>query len=225
MITIEEIRLNNLRLLVKEYGTQKALAEVLNKAYAQINQWMNRSTNSKTGKPRSISSRMCREIEEKLEKPMGWMDIDHGLGNVTEIKQADFNRVPLISWSLSKNWRDMLETFKAEEALDWPPCPVPHSRATFALRIQGTSMHNPAGRPDFSEGDIIFIDPEVPPQHRRFVLVNIVGEKESVFRQLIVEGGKSYLFALNPIWPERMVPVDETMTIIGVLIVKHEVFT
>ena len=222
MITIDEIRLNNLRLLVKEYGSQKALSDALDKAYAQINQWINQSINWKTGKPRTISSRMCREIETKLNKPTGWMDVDHGLGNVTEVREADFNRVPLISWLQATNWRKLVDTFKLEDAEDWPPCPVSHSRSTFALKVQGMSMHNPAGRPSFSEGDIIFIDPDVTPQHRFLVVVSIAGEKEAVFRQLVIEGDKQYLFALNPIWPDRMMPVDETVTIIGTAIAKQE---
>jgi len=222
MKTIEEIRTENLKNLVKEFPTLQAFADAIDKPHSQVGQWIHRYTDARTGKPRTIGSRMCREVEIKLGKPTGWMDVDHGLGNVTEILEADFNRVPLISWLQATVWRTLVETFKPEDAIDWPPCPVPHSRSTFALKIQGMSMHNPAGRPSFSEGDIIFIDPDVSPQHKNLVLASVAGEKEAIFRQLVVEGGKQYLFALNPIWPERMLPVDETITIIGTAIVKQE---
>ena len=74
MKTIEETYRARLRLLIAEYGSQAALARAIDKAPAQISQWVNGSPSSITGPPRSLKSETAREIEEKLNKPKGWFD-------------------------------------------------------------------------------------------------------------------------------------------------------
>lgn len=68
MQTIEEIRVENLRRLVREYGSQAALARALGKHPNQVNQWTGK------GSDRAMHSNSAREIEELLKKPRGWMD-------------------------------------------------------------------------------------------------------------------------------------------------------
>jgi hypothetical protein len=78
MDTIEETRLKRLAILMKEFQnecrTDTAFAEKIGKSESQLSQWLNRSHDSKTGKPRNISSQIAREIELKCGKPRGWMD-------------------------------------------------------------------------------------------------------------------------------------------------------
>lgn len=74
METVEDIRRMNLRHLVGEMGSVRAVADALGKSSAQISQWLNASPDSKTGKPRNISAVSARDIEEKLGKPRGWFD-------------------------------------------------------------------------------------------------------------------------------------------------------
>mgnify|MGYP002777404089 CR=1 FL=1 len=74
MSTVEQARLQRLALLIGQYGGQRILADLIGKAPAQISQWVNRAPNSRTGKPRAISSKSAREIEFALGKPEGWMD-------------------------------------------------------------------------------------------------------------------------------------------------------
>lgn len=74
MHTIEETRRLRLEMLVLEFGSQVALATKIDKAPAQLNQWLRAAPNSETGKPRALSSEIAREIEEKTGKPTGWMD-------------------------------------------------------------------------------------------------------------------------------------------------------
>lgn len=77
MKTCSEIRVDNLRNLVSEHGSIVRLAEKIDKAEAQISQWLNSSKNSKTGKPRNMSDDMARLIEQKCGKERGWLDHDH----------------------------------------------------------------------------------------------------------------------------------------------------
>jgi hypothetical protein len=74
-MTIDETRRANLLILIKEAGSITALAELLHHNSAtQVSQWKNASTDHNTGKPRSISTRSARRLEEVCKKPAGWMD-------------------------------------------------------------------------------------------------------------------------------------------------------
>lgn len=75
--TIDQIYRDNLRVLVNEFGTQDALATQLEKSPAQLSQWINASKDSKSGKPRRLSTDMARYIEVRCGKPAGWMDEPH----------------------------------------------------------------------------------------------------------------------------------------------------
>lgn len=77
MRTIEEIRLDNLLVLITEQGSTNNFCEKIGKSYAQVNQWVNRSIDHKSKKPRSINSLSARNIEDKCNKPAGWMDNVH----------------------------------------------------------------------------------------------------------------------------------------------------
>ncbi|MNV51647.1 Peptidase S24-like protein [compost metagenome] len=90
MQKIEEIYRARLRMLVEEAGTQRALADRIQKSAAQISQWLNGSPDSKTGKPRSMDRRTAREIERRFPKPDGWMD--QPVGSV----QADNEQSPYL---------------------------------------------------------------------------------------------------------------------------------
>ena len=66
MEDIKSARLANLKMLLKEHGTQRALADALDIVPNQISQWVNGN--------RAIGEKIARKIEEKLEKGHGWMD-------------------------------------------------------------------------------------------------------------------------------------------------------
>lgn len=61
-------------MLIKEHRNAVSLAKKLGIEEGQLSQWKNRSIDSKTQKPRSISSESARFIESKTGKPRGWMD-------------------------------------------------------------------------------------------------------------------------------------------------------
>lgn len=78
----------------------------------------------------------------------------------------------------------------------------------FALRVKGGSME-----PRFKDGDVIFIDINRQPVHLSFVIAQLDGWSEITFKQLVIEGGRSFLRALNS---ERKIEIDMDV-IIGVV--------
>ena len=63
--------------------------------------------------------------------------------------------------------------------------------------------------PKFHDGDLIFVDPEAAPISGRYVVVRLEGSHEATFKQLIVEGDRQFLKAVNPDWPQRIIEVVE----------------
>lgn len=74
MPPVDVIRRENLKRLASEYTSVANLAKVLGRSSSQVSQWINANKDSKTGKPRTISSASARMIETACGKPQGWMD-------------------------------------------------------------------------------------------------------------------------------------------------------
>lgn len=128
--------------------------------------------------------------------------------------------VPLISWVQAGNWSQIVDNFAPGDAEDWLPCPAYFGPRTFALRVRGLSMYNPGGEKSYNDGDIIFVDPDRAANHKSMVVVRLDDEEEATFKQLIIEGKRTYLKALNPAWPNPIIEVNQNATICGVVIGK-----
>lgn len=94
MKPIEDIRRENLALLVQEYGSVNALANQVGRDPAQVSQWLNGSAHSVTGKRRGMRPESVRRIEDRCGKPSGWLDTDHSSAAVTPNNQHVAPREP-----------------------------------------------------------------------------------------------------------------------------------
>ena len=72
--------------------------------------------------------------------------------------------------------------------------------------------------PKFHDGDLLFVDPQATTDYGRYVVVKPDDSPEATFRQLILEGERRYLKALNPDWPNRIIEIDESAIICGVVV-------
>lgn len=79
-------------------------------------------------------------------------------------------------------------------------------------------MENPGSYPSFRDGDIIFVDPDREALHKSLVIAKRENEQHAVFKQLVMEGDRRYLKALNPAWPEPVIELKEGASIVGVVI-------
>lgn len=217
---INPIRLTNLELLIGEAGSATKLARAAGTSDSYLSQVRNQLP-TKKGTPRAIGDNLVEKLEHAMNKPQGWMDGPHS-GDVNKTPQHDGpglrSLYPLLSWVQAGNWCDISEGFAPEYGVELLPCPVKCSPESFVLRVRSTSME-----PKFYEGDLIFVDPNVPADHGKYVVVRLDESNQATFKQLIVEDGKQYLKALNPDWPNRIIEVEEESTICGVLVFKGEV--
>lgn len=123
-------------------------------------------------------------------------------------------RAPLISW-LDAGLPPDASHFKGPQVEQYVPVTRRVSRQVFALRVTGDSMDT-----EFSEGDVIIVDPAVPPEHKRFVVARLPGVAEATFKQLITDGGRKYLKPLNPRYP--IVELESAAQICGVVVSKYK---
>jgi SOS-response transcriptional repressor LexA len=124
-------------------------------------------------------------------------------------------QVPVISWVRAGSWAEVADPYEVGDAEMWLPVPKRAGQRTFALRVRGISME-----PRYQEGDIIFVDPDAEAHHGSRVVVRLEQEKEATFKELVIEGERRYLRALNPAWPDPLLEVTKEAVIVGVVIGK-----
>lgn len=184
--------------------TQKETAKSVGVSHATISQWES-DINSPKGKNLFELSKTLRCSQEWLlhgrDKP------DSNVSPGPDIK----GKYPLISWVQAGTWSSIYEE-PLINAVRYP-CPVACSDKTFVLRVQGISME-----PRFSEGDLIFVDPEAEVKSRKFVVARLDDSNEATFKQIIIEGEMKFLRPLNPNWPEQLIPINGNCTIVGVVV-------
>lgn len=131
-----------------------------------------------------------------------------------DLKQINLsNKVPVISKVQAGTWHEAVDPYEMGEGVEFLFCPQKHSDRTYALEVEGESM-----LPSFSEGDYIFVDPEVEPSTRDFVVAKNIETNTVTFKQLIFEDSVPILKALNTSWHEPFIPLGDSHEIIGVVI-------
>jgi SOS-response transcriptional repressor LexA len=118
-------------------------------------------------------------------------------------------KVPLLRW-------DQIDQMVVREQ---PPClinakalletDVP-GRRTFALQIRDDSM-----QPLFSEGEIVFVNPDLSGEPGQYVVVEMEegGPEGALLRQLKAIGGQAFLHPLNRLY--EALPVTKQQRVLG----------
>jgi phage repressor protein C with HTH and peptisase S24 domain len=126
-------------------------------------------------------------------------------------------RVPLLSLAQAGRFAESVYPNHLGDAEDWIEFPKKrHGSRTIALKVSGESME-----PDYHNGDIIYIDPDVAPIHGKDVAVRLGERNEVTFKRLVVEGERRYLKSLNPNWPDKFIHIPADARIIGVVVGKY----
>lgn len=127
--------------------------------------------------------------------------LTYGVTEVSELysKMPD-GYVPIITWEQAEIFSNPFEdASKLPEITEYIINPHPSNKYKnlYALRIVGDSMIGHIK--SFNPGSIIIIDPLLSPKHGDYVLVHDgTPDSEAILRKLTIEGGTSWLNALNP---------------------------
>ncbi len=122
-------------------------------------------------------------------------------------------QVPVISWDQARTWDTLMHSFSKDDAERWLPCPAPHSASTFCIENNTEAMDDGTAT-GYREGEILFVDPEVPAAADKDAIV-ILPNGKMLFRRLKEDGEGPYLLALNG---RRIDRWEEGMIVRGVVI-------
>ena len=220
----EHLRQRNLELLIAEAGSATKLARAVGTNNSYLSQ-VRHQIRIPSGGRRRVGDELAEKLERGMRKPEGWMDESHEQEPYeASVERSPYgeanirNLCPLISWVQAGGWAEISRDYTPECEAELFHCPVRCSRSTFVLRIRGISME-----PRFCEDDLIFVDPEMAPVHGKYVVLRLEASNEATFKQLVIEGSRHYLKALNPIWPERMIEVNAAVVVCGVVVFKGDI--
>lgn len=169
---------------------------------------------AKTVKPRNIIG-----ISQALKCDPAWLMSG---GNFQRLNEVNTRKIPVISYvqAGALATENPIKAFDGDfeyvmTDMDW-------SEFTFALKIAGDSME-----PEFREGDVIIVDPEIEPCPGEFV-VAANGEHEATFKKfrptsMGFNGSQQFeLVPLNPDYP-TIDSRDCRVSIIGTM-VEHRIY-
>ena len=115
-------------------------------------------------------------------------------GNVSPTTIAT-RRIPLISLVAAGTWCEAMDTFQVGDAQEWIETTANITKSGYALRVEGDSME-----PKFPHGAILIVDPNEQARNGSYVIVRQNGS-DATFKQLVMDGGQSYLKPLNDRYP------------------------
>lgn len=127
-----------------------------------------------------------------------WLETGKGtpFGSSPNVRELGIplNTVPIVSWVTAGHWAQAIDLLQPGEGerISTSIKVRPH---TYALIVDGDSME-----PEFTDGDIIIVEPEEEPVPGKFVIIRQNGD-EATFKQLISDGGRWLLKPLNPRYP------------------------
>ena len=181
------------------------LAKAAGKSRAAATHWLN-------GETLEIKADSAAGIQALTGYNSVWIATGKGPKKVTSNVAPGptiYGEVPLLSNVQAGMYTEFVDNLRSVDG-DYEKVPslAPVNRYTFALRVTGDSME-----PEFPEGLLLIIEPELDPEPNDFVVARN-GGNETTFKQLIKDGGEWYLKALNPRYPVK--PLGEC-AIIGVL--------
>jgi phage repressor protein C with HTH and peptisase S24 domain len=204
MATNDEIRRENLLLLIEESGTIGNLADKLERSSSQISQWKNASKHSATGKARGMNDESARYIEERCGKPRGWLDERHHNIGRPVIALHDEEDIPglvrvkkvrlRLSAGIAGYAADVIEEDESPISFRsaWLAKRGYSPERLVAIEIRGQSMEPGLYDGDtvvINTADTLLIDGEV-------YAVNYEGE--AVVKRLVREMGSWWLVSDNP---------------------------
>lgn len=199
-MNVKIIRRENLRALAHDLGSITALAEFLGKSQSQMSRLIGRHP------IKNIGDKLAAEIELAFSKPSGWLDWRHAGIQETLVQERmraiTHSQVPLLSSKEVTNWILLSEEELDKRHHQLISVATPTSQYAFAIQVNDSSMEAPAGI-SFPKGSIVVADPENVVRDGCYVIVQLEGENEPVFRQCIRDASGTYLKALNAKYPTR----------------------
>lgn len=160
--------------------------------------------------PESVSPRLAQTLMTANNGSMISSPITGDLRrNTTELGPTG-RLLPVFGYVKAVAFIEADDGIQSEEVEEWVEAGGPAGPRAFILRVEGRSME-----PDFTPGDKVVIDPDMPWNSGDFVVARHANEKAVTLRQISEEGGELYLYATNTNWPERVIKLNDEWEVYG----------
>lgn len=195
--------------------TQEGLGDLVGVGKSAISQWESGQTKKMDGMNMVMTAKALGVDPFWLATGKGTKtkEVIHDEANLSEGPEIR-GYVPLISSVPAGDWKEAIDNYHPGHGEKMVAVTVPVQRHTFALRVTGDSME-----PEFVEGELIIIEPDMQPEHRDYVVAKNGGD--ATLKQLWRESGDWYLKPLNDRYPIK--PLGES-EIIGVVREKTKMY-
>ncbi|WP_010598374.1 S24 family peptidase [Rickettsiella massiliensis] len=211
-MNVKDIRRKNLRNLARTVGGITDLSERLDRSQSQISHLIGNSP------IKNIGDRLASHIEQVFNKPHGWLDHEHLSEEEEGLYRSNgaaplYYQAPLLSPHEIKERFINLTPMINKTYANYVITNVCLSPDAFAIRVENDCMEAAQGL-SFSKNSIIVLDTDCVPHNGDFIFARVrQGSGVSLlFRQLIFDGNKRYLKALNLHYPLlEMQPDDRTV--------------
>lgn len=190
----QKARVEALRILVQEHGTQAQFARRYGLDASYISQILSGH--------RSFGEKSARNMETKIGLPPGTLDgmnlgMQLGESNVEPAYVAQSTRTaPVVSWVQAGQWAEAVDLYAAGDGESREETPASAGPNAFWLRVKGDSMTAPAGL-SVPEGYLILVDPDTQPENGSLVVAKLDIDDEATFKKLVMDGPHKYLKPLN----------------------------
>lgn len=119
--------------------------------------------------------------------------------------------IPIISWQKAAIWNKFKKKLQQSSWKAWTSTDLSVSDTAFALLVETDAMS-----PTFNEGTILVVDPFIKARNRDYVIVSLVSNNTTTFRQLLIDGDTKYLKSINADF--LTLPMDTNNRLIGTLV-------
>ena len=177
-----------------------------------------------------VSQQSIESIESgRTRKPRNLLDLAKALKcspdwllngkNIMPLSEVSTRRIPVLSYVQAGQLTEAKDTTDFSGEMEYVLADADVPETCFALRIDGDSM-----QPEFKEGDIVIIDPDLCPAPGEFVVAKNNGH-EATFKKYRPLGVGIADFELVPLTPDYPVlrSADVPLRIIGVMI-EHRIY-
>lgn len=177
-----------------------------------------------------ISQQSIESIESgRTRKPRNLLDLARALKcnpdwllngqNIMPLAEISTRRIPVLSYAQAGAFTESRDIMSFDGSMEYILADADIPETCFALRIDGDIM-----QPEFREGDIVVVDPDLCPMPGEFVVAKNNGHEATFkkYRPLGVGSDEFELVPLNQDYP-TLRSADMELQVIGVMI-EHRIY-
>lgn len=136
----------------------------------------------------------------------------------TNSQPTALKKIPILTYEQVGKIQQREALPPSQSIQDYVEADLP-GNTNFALRVSGNAME-----PEFQEGDIIIVNPDIQPRPNEFVIATLSehGSEKVLLRQLRKVGTTYFFHALNPICQD--IPLKKKQQTVGKVVLKQKYY-